>query len=342
MRETLYSLCNHFMENKTKIKKNRRWDDTELYPVCAAILADKKKILDVGSVERCGRILKRKTGVFSDFRSTAKSVTVTMLALNEKPEEKLGQAMKLYDALKGYFPQTHYLPVTAMMITELITPEESDMIAARTGHICRLMKKKSFFCIAGGDCVFAAMLSLSGLTDNQIVDEVERCCKLLIPRFGSGSEVLFLSYALAFFNGAAKEKCDKMLRMFYELKSWGYPYGASCELVIPAVLSMICTNSTDHKIAMEDIAADIMETNDFLAGQEGYGFFEEEKKRRLMHAGMLVISDYKNGACGKALNGDTGEGTVVIGKNIAIGKTNPLTAAWQIVLCAAIAESGIR
>lgn len=71
--------------------------------------------------------------------------------------------------------------------------------------------------------------------------------------------------------------------------------------------------------------ADIMEADDFLAGQKGYGFFGIGKKQRLMHAGMIVTSDYldQSGAMQAA----------------AIGGTISLIAAQQAAMCAAIVVS---
>ena len=70
------------------------------------------------------------------------------------------------------------------------------------------------------------------------------------------------------------------------------------------------------------IAAD-----DFLTEQKGYGFFGLGRKARLMHAGMLVTSDY------------LGAGGSAVMHTAAIGGTVSLIAAQQAAMCAAIAAS---
>ena len=70
---------------------------------------------------------------------------------------------------------------------------------------------------------------------------------------------------------------------------------------------------------------DIMEVDDFLAAQKGYGFFGIGRKQRLMHAGMIVASDY------------LGESGTM--QTAAIGATLSLIAAQQAAMCAAIAAS---
>ena len=68
-----------------------------------------------------------------------------------------------------------------------------------------------------------------------------------------------------------------------------------------------------------------MEVDDFLSGQKGYGFFGLGRKQRLMHAGMLVTSDYIGRS--DAMN------------TAAIGGTISLIAAQQAAMCAAIAAA---
>ena len=72
---------------------------------------------------------------------------------------------------------------------------------------------------------------------------------------------------------------------------------------------------------------DVMEVDDFLAGQRGYGFFGLRRKERLMHAGMLVTSDYIGTAGQPAM------------QSAAIGGTVSLIVAQQAAMCAAIAAA---
>ena len=74
-------------------------------------------------------------------------------------------------------------------------------------------------------------------------------------------------------------------------------------------------------------ADDMLEVDDFLAGQRGYGAFGIGKKQRAMHAGMLVTSDY------------LAQSDNVSMKSAAIGGTISLIAAQQAAMCAAIAAS---
>lgn len=318
MRASLSSLCGSFIENRDIVKSAFAWESTYLYPVCAAIFIDKRRKANIDQLESCKKLLKAQTGVFSNFRSTAKLAMIAMMAVDGNPDQKLTQALQVYDALKEHFWGSQYLPVASMMIADMVEPDRYGEIAARTRHIYELMKNEHPFLTSGEDSVFAAMLALSDLPDEQIVEETEHCYRLLKPEFFSGNAVQSLSHVLALSEGRAEDKCNATMELYGSLKAKGYKYGTDYEL---ATLGVLATLPADRSAVMTDI----MEADDFLADQKGYGFFGIGRKQRLMHAGMIVTSDYmgQSGAMQTA----------------AIGGTISLIAAQQAAMCAAIAAS---
>ncbi len=68
-------------------------------------------------------------------------------------------------------------------------------------------------------------------------------------------------------------------------KAKGYKYGTEYELATLGVLALLSENQNE-------IIEDIIETDDFLSEQKGYGFFGVGKKQRIIYAGMLVTIDY--------------------------------------------------
>lgn len=318
MRASLSALCGSFIENRDIVKSTFAWESTYLYPVCAAIFLDKRRKAEPDRLESCKKLLKAQTGVFSNFRSTAKLAMIAMMAVDSNPERKLTQALQVYNALKEHFRSSPYLPVASMMIADVVEPAQYGVVAARTRQIYERMKNEHPFLTSGEDSVFAAMLALSDLSDEQIVAETEHCYRLLKPEFFSGNAVQSLSHVLALCDGSAEEKCNATMELYRGLKSKGYKYGTDYEL---ATLGVLAALPAERSAVMTDI----METDDFLAGQKGYGFFGIGRKQRLMHAGMIVTSDYlgQSGAMQTA----------------AIGGTISLIAAQQAAMCAAIAAS---
>ena len=318
MRTSLSALCGSFIENRDIVKSAFAWESSYLYPVCAAIFTDKHKRADVERLHECRDLLKAQTGVFSNFRSTAKLAMVAMMAVDSDPKGKLNKALTVYDALKERFWGSQYLPVASMIIADAVEPARYDEIAARTRRIYELMKNEHPFLTSSEDSVFAAMLALSQLTDEQVVAEAEACYDLLKPEFLSRNAVQSLSHVLALSEGRAEEKCAATIGLFRDLKEQGYPYGTNYELATLGVLAILPADQTA-------VMADVMEVDDFLSGQKGYGFFGPGRKQRIMHAGMLVTSDY------------IGQSDTM--RTAAVGGTLSLIAAQQAAMCAAIAAS---
>lgn len=320
MRNTLNTLCENFIFNRNTIKSTFSWESAYLYPVCAAIFTDERQLADTATMLNCRDILKNEVGFFSNFRGIGKLAMISMMAVDKEPEEKLKKSLEVYSLMKEYFFSSQYLPLASMILTNLVQPEEYFNIAQRTRIIYDLMKSEHPFLTSSEDSVFAMLLATSKLTNEQIVKETECCFRILKSYFFSGNAVQSLSHVLALSEGEPEYKCQKTLELFNDLKLHGRKYGTTYELATLGVLATIEADSNS-------IINDIIEVDDFLSIQKGYGLFGIDKKQRLMHAGMLVTSDYKN------------EKNSLVINSSAIGATMSLIAAQQAAMVAAVAAS---
>lgn len=318
MRTTLTGLCSRFIENRDIVKSVFPWDSAYMHPVCAAIITDKGMRADKTRLENCRDLLKEQTGIFSNFRSTARIAMIALLSVTPTPSALLSRALQIHEQLKEHFWDSAYLPVAAMILADTVHPAVYPDIAARTRRIYDLMKQEHPFLTSGEDSIFAAMLALSGRTDEEIVTETEACYQLLKPEFFSGNSVQSLSHVLALCDGSAQQKCQAVMNLFHTLKDNGHKYGTGYELPTLGVLAML-------PAASAAIVADLADVDEFLSSQKGYGILGLDRKQRLMHAGMIVTSDY--------LKGDQTMSTA------AIHGTISLIAAQQAAMCAAIAAS---
>lgn len=332
MRTSLSALCGSFIENRDMIKDTFRWESVYLYPVCAAVFTDRGRRADRERMERCRDILKEQTGFFSSFRSTVKLAVIAMMAVDSDPEGKLQRAQQVYSRLREHFFASDYLPVASMIIAELVEPSGYEAAAVRTRHIYELMKQEHPFLTSGEDSVYAALLALSGQPDEQVAGETERCYELLKPDFFSGNAVQALSHVLALGEGAAEDKCKRVMELYHGLKEKGCKYGTDYELATLGVLAMLPADSGA-------IIKDMTETDDFLACQKGYGLLGIGKKQRLMHAAMLVSADYIGRPASTGNPVDTVHSSNISIYPAAIGGTISLIAAQQAAMCAAIAAS---
>lgn len=320
MKNSLEVLCNDFIRNRDQIKEVFGWEDAYMYPVCAMVFTSHRHMADEDVLKQCRKILKEKTSVFSNFRTTARLVMTSMMAVAINPEEMLEHALQVYDLLKEHFYGSPYLPVTAMMIAEQEKPQRYEMVATRAHTIYERMKKEHPFLTSGEDSVFAAMLALSEKSDEQIITEIENCYSLLKKQFSAGNAVQSLSHVLTLINGNTEEKCAKTIALFQALKEENCKYGTGYELATLGVLAML-------PVEQQLLVQEIKEVDVYLAKQKGYGVFGIGKKQRLMHAGMICASEY------------TSLGTDTAMSHAAISGTISLIVAQQAAMCAAIAAS---
>lgn len=320
MRNTLLTLCENFIKNRDTIKATFGWENTELYPICAALFTDKRQKVDASKMTYCRDIFKSQVGLFSNFRGTIKLVMISMMAIDAEPEQKLKKALEAYAALKNYFFTSDYLPLAAMIVSGLVRPDQYINVAERAKRIYKLMKDAHPFLTSSEDSVFAALLAISDLNDEQIVMETKCCYDFLKPEFFSGNAVQSLSHVLALGEGKAEDKCRKTVALFNGLKEQGYRYGKNEELATLGVLAMLPTDT-------DSLINDIIEVDNYLSTQKGYGIFGIDKKQRLMHAGMLVSSDYIDNPNNLTMG------------SAAIGATISLIVAQQAAMCAVIAAS---
>ena len=318
MNEQTQIRLERLIENRDRIKTVFTWDSGLIHLSCAGIYTAKDKTVDIRMLQNCKELLKQKVGIFSNFRSTASSPIVAMLAVSEIPEQTLENGLIVYELLKKDFWGSEYLPLAAMIIAQMAQPDEYERIASRTRFIYNSMKAEHPFLTSGEDSAFCALLSLSEQPDDVLLRDSEECYRILKPYFFSANAVQSLSHVLALCDGHAESKCERTMELFNKLKLSGYKYGTEYELPTLGLLA----NSGGN---LDSIVADIIEINSWLASQKGFGFFSSiSTKQRLMYAGILAQKEYSRN--------DTMQ-------NAAINGTISLIIAQEVAMCAAITAS---
>lgn len=306
------------IENRDHVKSVFSWDSGLLHLACAGIYTVKDKTVDEKVLKYCKGLLKNRVGAFSNFRGTARIPIAAMLAVSENPEKELENALKMHDLLKKYFWASTYLPLAALILTEMASEDEYDKIAVRTRIIYERMKAEHPFLTSGEDSAFCALMALSDKSDDMLIQEAESCYHILKENFFSLNAVQSLSHVLALCDGNAELKCQRTMELFTRLKEAGYKYGTSYELPTLGILSMSKADSCE-------IVRDMIEVDDWLSNQKGFGFLGSvSKKQRLMYAGILVQKDYFS------------EETM---QTAAVNGTISLLVVQEAAMCAAVAAS---
>ena len=318
MLSTLQERCELFIQNRDAVKSAFGWENTYIYPICASIFTSKNMTVDAARMKTCLELLKEKTGIFSNFRGADRMATVSMLCVSENPERQMEQMLTVYDSLKEVFWGSEYLALTASAIAQLAEPAEYQQIAQKTREIYNRMKAAHPLLTSGEDSAFAALLAMSGLDEAHIAQEMERCYEVLKPHFFSGNAVQSLSHVLALGEGRAEDKCGKTLELFDLLKNRGYKYGKGYELPTLGALAILDASAST-------LVDEIIEIDDYLKAQKGFGAFGVGAKQRLMYAGIL------------AMNGRIPETHTI--QTAALNGIVSLIIAQHVAMCASMAAA---
>lgn len=294
------------------------WEDGLTHLACAGIFINKEQTANEEMLLQCKDILKRNTGIFSNFKSTAKPMIVAMLAANENPQLLMERGLKVHDLLKEEFMSSVYLPIAAMIIAQYADEARYAELAQRTRRIYKQMRADHPFLTSGEDSTFCALMALLDKPDEVLLGDAEECYKTLKSNFFSSNAVQSLSHVLAMCDGEPKIKCQRTMELFQKLKEAGHKYGTSYELPTLGVLAMADGNQ-------DEIVAEMAEIDQWLSEQKGFGFFSSiSAKQRLMYAGMIAQQDYIND---KMMQGAAVNGVI------------SLIVAQQAAMCAAITAS---
>ena len=318
MNERTLARCKNLIKNKETMKSAFAWEDGLTHLACAGIFINKEQTANEEMLLQCKDILKRNTGIFSNFKSTAKPMIVAMLAANENPQLLMERGLKVYDLLKEEFMSSVYLPIAAMIIAQYADEARYAELAQRTRRIYKQMRADHPFLTSGEDSTFCALMALLDKPDEVLLGDAEECYKILKNNFFSSNAVQSLSHVLAMCDGEPENKCQKTMELFQKLKEAGHKYGTSYELPTLGVLAMADGNQ-------DEIAAEMAEIDQWLSEQKGFGFFSSiSAKQRLMYAGMITQQDYINDK---------------MMQSAAVNGVISLIVAQQAAMCAAITAS---
>lgn len=316
MNVELQKLCDLFVENKTMIKAGFPWSSGLMAPVCASILAQKKMLADTDRIKECKMLIKEKTGMFSQFRNTAVLALATMLSMEEDPAKRLDEVLEVYDELRKEFHSSAYLPMTAYFLATSCKEDEIVQVTNKASNLYQIMKSRHPFLTSSEDCAMIAMLALSDEDEYDLADHVEECYRILKPEFFSSNAVQALSLTLALGDGDAQEKCMRAMDIFNILRNQGCKFGTGMELATLGVLAL-----TEDSV--DQMTSDIIEVEQYLKTQKGFGALSMGRGQRVMFAAMLSVMESCDPQNSKRMN------------TAAANSITSIIIAQQIAACAA-------
>ncbi len=283
MRDEVRRRCELLIQNRDTMNEAFKWGNSLLNLSAAYMITAKEKSTDVATLKQCKDLIKEKTSTFSNFKGNALCPVAAMLTVNTNAEMYLADGMRVHEMLKAKLRDSAYLPMVAMSVAGLVPLERQEEVATQTKEIYDWIKKEHPFLTSAEDSSFCTLLALSEKSTEELVTEAERCYRFLTEhtRYPKNS-VQSLSHVLALYDGAAEEKCEKVMELYEILKACGLKYGTGYELPMLGILAMTSDN-------YEVLAEELEEVSTWLSKQKGFGFWGYVTvKQRLMFAGMLL------------------------------------------------------
>lgn len=285
MNQSMKERCELFIQNRDAIKGAYKWDGDNIAIMGSVIYTGKMVTVNVDKMKEAEEILKKKTGVFSEFRGNLKLAMICNMAMAEDAATYFDGVNAVYEELnKNKVLGSSYRLLAAMII---YADKNTDKVAVveRAQKIYQDMKKEHPFLTSDEDITTAAMLAISDMDIAAMIKNMEECYNAMKKTFSSQNAVQSLSHVLALNNQSVQEKCQKVSDIFNGLKETKRKYGTSYELATLGALTML-------DMSTEEIVKEICEVDDYLKEQKGFGTFGTGSTGRLMYAALLVMDNY--------------------------------------------------
>lgn len=285
MKQELLEKCQLFVENKNVIEKKFAWDSMMIMPVCAFLYTEKNMQIDADKMKACRKLLKGKAGIFSDLRSYSELVLLSKMALCDSPVEYLEQTMSAYDLIKKYkMSGSSFASIAAMLLVDYVDVTEWDEMLKKAQMLYAGMKKNHPFLTGAEDISFAILMAMSDLPVDLMLTEAEACYKLLSKTFSASDGTQSLSHLLSVNTQESSMKCTEVLELHRMFKAKKRQFN-NTGIVLYGSLNML-------DVDRETIIEEIIEVDEYLKVQKGFGFFGMDAQQRLMYATMLVMGQY--------------------------------------------------
>lgn len=286
MKQELLEKCQLFVENKNKLDKDFTWDSAIIMPVCAMIYAQNNQKVDTQKMKDCRKLLKGKVSAFSGLRSYGELVLLSKMALADNPSDYLDKTLQVYDMLKKYkMSGSAFAALVSMLLVEHVEVLRWEQVLASAQRIYTQMKKNHPFLTGEEDMSFAVLMAMSELPEEWLLKEMEACYEMLKKKFGATDGLQTLSHVLAMDREETAKKCDTILELDAAFKEKKKRFDNNGIVMYGSMYMM--------GVEKEEWLANIIEVDDYLKQQKGFGVFGVDSHQRLMYATMLVMNQYE-------------------------------------------------
>ena len=285
MKELLETLCDKYLLNLGLFTDFYPLERDVLYPVCANVFCAADAVFDLGKFKDSMNLIKENPKMLSSFRSTVRPLIASLISLSGDPRGEMERYLQSYELLRKYFTNSEHLALLAILMVRITSAEKEEGYIMRGRQIYDRMKKEHRILTTKEDVAFAVMLAFSDKTDDELIEDMEACFRLLKHRADNNS-IQTVSHVLAMASGTPEEKCEKFTELYNSMIKKGRKYGKHYELAMLAALSIT-------RFSSAEILSDISDSEAFLTEHSSVGDLSEfGKSEPVSHAFLLLTIAY--------------------------------------------------
>lgn len=280
--------CDLLVKNRKILSDAFSFDSSYMTYASALLFMGEHLEVNKDYAKQCNDIIKKNTGMFSEFRGNVKQPVICKMMLSGNPEayfQKINKALEVLRKIK--WTGDEYRILAAIVICDHAEEDQFEMYVERTMTLYKRMKEEHSILTGTEDIPFAALLAVSDLDIDKLLVDMEETFKILKTKFHDGNAVQSLSHVLCLDEAPAEVKCDRVMKIFDELKAIKHKYSTGLGLASLGTLGML-------DMSEKQIADCIAETDTYLKSQKGFGDLALGATERRMFASQIVLETYGN------------------------------------------------
>ncbi len=283
----LRNKLNLFIENHGKIKDIKgSWQMGMMQYSCVLSSTIKNQNINPIKVEESIDIIKKNTGMFSNFRGYSLFYLSNLLSTKPDIENSFKSILSIYEKLKsiGFFNDT-YLPFVATIIYENQDKMDAGKSIERTKYVYDFMKKHHRWLTSSDDYCRAALIAIHSKDLDYDLEYIEKSYnELSLKGFYKSNNLQSLSHIMALDTNKSEDSLNKVVRIRQLLEQnnckidgYGYP-------LIGALSLLECDE--------DKLVHQIKSVSDELREVHGLGNWGIGKNNRNMISAAIVASSY--------------------------------------------------
>ncbi|WP_336765345.1 DUF4003 family protein [Paenibacillus sp. USHLN196] len=311
-----------FVSNTQIMKKSFKWQHAMMHRLAALLYATENKVVDGEAIRQSHELIKQNTKLFSSFRGNSAISIAAMLSLTADEDTKLADTLHVYDLMKEIkFRNSDYLVIAAYQIATQASPDQFQHMVERAKSFYDGMKAEHRFLTGQDDYIFAAMLALSDLDVDSGVVRMEQLYRELKPEFSSRNSVQALTQVLVL-GDDTPDASGRVIALNEAFRKRNLRMDKTYTLSSLGILSLLPSDR-------DSLVDQIVETQDWLRTQKGFGGWSIDKQELLLFSSALIAIQYvenlRNGVLTSAIS--TSITNIIIAQQAAMAAAAAASAA---------------